>query len=243
MKSQSTQLAGQQVDVKSGNQFTSKQFDSPSSASLESQVETKIMSSFNYGSKVGNQTSEKKPIDGSKVITSEIIPSHDMLEHHKKMSELHQKRLEIAKQELSKSIMIVQGLSVVVRYLTENYEAFNNPALKDELSILSDKLDRSDHQFKCQEQAMSRLKSEYLASESQLRDEVRRIQSDLNDAETRHENEKMNLIASFQLEMDAARKRFEADLAKIQAVKNELQKLNNQFREQLRHRDSEVSFS
>lgn len=195
-------------------------------------------------------TSSPSSINGSQKATSggkmssSSSSSHHLLDHHRKMSSLHQKRLEIVKKELSKSILIVQGLSCVVGYLTEQYDALNDSRHLQEskLDLMKEKIDRSDYQFKCQEQAMDTLKSEYLASELKLRDEARRIENELNDAQTRHENEKINLIASFQLEMDAARRQFETDLANIQQVKNELQKLNNQFREQLKIRDKEVSF-
>lgn len=167
--------------------------------------------------------------------------SADLLEHHRRMSQLHQKKLEIAKEELSKSILIIQGLSIVIKHLTEQYDAFSSPILREKLDLLVDKFERSDQQFRCQEEALNQLKSKYAQSEYELREEVRKLQNDLAHTDQRHENEKKNLIASFELELDAARKRFEDDMIKMEGVKNDLKKLNNQLREQLKLRENQVS--
>ncbi|XP_074603329.1 uncharacterized protein LOC141856798 [Brevipalpus obovatus] len=166
--------------------------------------------------------------------------SADLLEHHRRMSQLHQRKLEISREELSKSILIIQGLSVVIKHLTEQYDAFSTPNLKEKLDLISDKFERSDHQFRCQEEALNQLKSKYVQSECELREEVRKLQNDLAHTNQRHENEKKNLIASFELELDAARKRFEDDMIKMEGVKNDLKKLNNQLREQLKLRDNQI---
>ena len=88
---------------------------------------------------------------------------------------------------------------------------------------------------------MNQLKSKYVQSESELREEVRKLQNDLANTDQRYEIEKKNLITSFELELDAARKRFEDDMIKMEGVKNDLKKLNNQLREQLKLRDNQVS--
>ncbi|XP_053209996.1 serine-rich adhesin for platelets-like isoform X2 [Panonychus citri] len=163
------------------------------------------------------------------------------LDAHRKLSALHQRKLTIAREESARSSLIIQGLGIVVQRLTQQLDNLNGPTLRSQLSQVQNNFNQLEASFNSQEEALKSLQVKYSRDESQLREEVNKLTSELADEERRHEREKAHLINSFELELDAARKQFDQELNSLEQVKDELKCLVDSLKSELRAKVNEMN--
>ncbi|XP_015795317.1 putative leucine-rich repeat-containing protein DDB_G0290503 [Tetranychus urticae] len=165
-----------------------------------------------------NLNAIKKPFAGtaSARAATTLISLQKECDKYKRLSELYKRQLEASKGDISKSVLVVDGLSVVVKYLTEHLN------LNDDYGKLESLLDQ--------------LRQENTRKEDDLRDEIIRMSLEMVNEKKRHDNEKNRLFDMFEDQMKAQKKAFKKEMEKIEEDKMNLEKVIDSLKDEIKEK-------
>ncbi|XP_074593787.1 uncharacterized protein LOC141849386 [Brevipalpus obovatus] len=162
------------------------------------------------------------------------------IDRYKKLSEYQKRDLIAAKSEMSRTHLLVEGLLVVVKYLTEHMKAFANPSLNSEIKRQNLNIDKLKEECRSLESVIERLRSNQFKREDQLKEEVERLCLEIANEKKRHDKEKSQLFDMFEDQMRDQKKNFEKDMKKAEEERLKLEQDKEQLKEEVSIRLQEI---
>uniref|UniRef100_T1JRD1 Uncharacterized protein n=1 Tax=Tetranychus urticae TaxID=32264 RepID=T1JRD1_TETUR len=185
-----------------------------------------------------NLNAIKKPFAGtaSARAATTLISLQKECDKYKRLSELYKRQLEASKGDISKSVLVVDGLSVVVKYLTEHLNAFSTPSLKSTIEQQALNYKKLNDDYGKLESLLDQLRQENTRKEDDLRDEIIRMSLEMVNEKKRHDNEKNRLFDMFEDQMKAQKKAFKKEMEKIEEDKMNLEKVIDSLKDEIKEK-------
>ena len=143
-------------------------------------------------------------------------------DRYKKLAAEQKKQLAMASRCIHHSGKVVDGLSVVVRYMSEDLDAFSHPIIVARLASADKDSTAASEAHKEHVEGLLDQIAFADARESELRDEVRALESEIEKAKGRARVEREKLLEMHQLEMKLAAREHESALRILREGEEEL---------------------
>ncbi|XP_053205608.1 probable WRKY transcription factor protein 1 isoform X2 [Panonychus citri] len=169
-----------------------------------------------------------------------LISLQKECDKYKRLADLYKRQLETSKGDVSKSVMVVDGLSVVVKYLTEHLNAFSTPSLKATIERQSTNYEKLKGDYSKLESLLEQMRQENTRKEDDLRDEIVRMSLEMVNEKKRHDNEKNRLFDMFEDQMEAQKKSFKREMEKIDEEKVNLEKVIDSLKDEITDKMNQI---